>query len=380
MRVDELVGRSGALKREVLAFATGPRFTRALDQQLRRRFGSQVVSDEEDLENFFDRFVQQYRQPDGRTVVDCFLETRPDLPDAEREFLRGWRDVREGAFEVVGRDGSALLAVNLIDDLEYRIRANVGPAIFDGMPPGSFLVTRVVPVHGEWLVSGVSAKYPAEHRETLFEIAAMTALQHPELLFRNPERLTRAWALQREHRAAFVQYFGADIVVLAATELPVRMREYVAACHGDSPVMEEWAASLREPLPRMAKTVGVIFDDEDGLGVFADFRTAEEVFADPALIRVPRYRRLVKTYLTDESVTPVPLVRLAERDHEKADRVFGWVTRQPHFSWADDGEALLREHKPRWYEGPRLPRTVVFGERLAPYVARHGSSAADRSG
>src|SRR4051812_22681709 len=81
---------------------------------------------------------------------------RPGMEPAEREFLLGWRGVREGIFEVVGRDGPALLADNVIDDLRYRVHANVGPQIFDRMPPGSFLVTRAVPVLDEWLISGAS--------------------------------------------------------------------------------------------------------------------------------------------------------------------------------------------------------------------------------
>jgi hypothetical protein len=34
------------------------------------------------------------------------------------------------------------------------------------------------------------------------------------------------------------------------------------------------------------------------------------------------------------------------------------------------GEALLRKHKPAWYECPPLPRTVVISDRLAPYAGQ----------
>jgi hypothetical protein len=38
--------------------------------------------------------------------------------------LLGWRDVVEGVFEIRDRAGNAITAVNLIDELTYRIRAN----------------------------------------------------------------------------------------------------------------------------------------------------------------------------------------------------------------------------------------------------------------
>ncbi|MGH3822564.1 MAG: hypothetical protein ACRDRA_06955 [Pseudonocardiaceae bacterium] len=69
-----------------------------------------------------------------------------------------------------------LVAVNVIDDLEYRVRANVGPAIFRQMPRRSFLVGRVVPVGTQWLLSGVSARFPTSERARLMRLAAGMAL------------------------------------------------------------------------------------------------------------------------------------------------------------------------------------------------------------
>jgi hypothetical protein len=161
-QIDELVERSGPLKQEVLDLAGRPMFDRAFQSEIHRRFGDPVAAKEAEIHNFFDWFIQQYRRPDGQTIVDCFLETRPDIPPAERDFLVGWRDVVEGRFEVTGRADPVLVTVNVIDDLEYRIRANVGPAIFDHLPPGSFLISRVVPLGEEWLISAQPLCFGAE--------------------------------------------------------------------------------------------------------------------------------------------------------------------------------------------------------------------------
>jgi len=367
--IDDLVERSGALKKDLLAFARRPQFERALTQELRRRFGNPGVATEGELDNFFDWFIQQYRRPDGRTLVDCFLSTRSDLPDVEQDFLRGWRDVVEGFFEVIGWDDPALVTVNLIDDLEYRVRTNVGPEVFEKMPVGSFIHTRMVPLGGQWLLSGVTTTYSADQRETLLPVVAGVAVRSPALVFRNPDRLARGWELQRADRAAFVEHFGSDTVVLDRTELPRRLGKFAARRHGSSRAGADWVASIVEGLHPSAETAGLIYDELDGLGVFGDYRLAEEAFAKPELARGRTHRTLLKCYLTDDSVSPIALIRLAERDHDKADRLFRNLTGRARFTWSADGEALLRRHKPDWYSHPPLPRTVVIGDCLVPYVA-----------
>lgn len=364
--IEELVDRSGPLKRELLDFAQHPRFDRAFRREIHRQFGDPIVAEEEQINNFFDWFIQQHRRPDGKTIVDCFLEARPDLPPAEREFLLGWRDVVEGVFEVTGRADPVLATVNVIDDLEYRLRANVGPALFDHFPPGSFLITRVVPVGEEWLISGQPASFAAEQRDHILKAAADMALQHPELVFRNPERLARGWELQAAERAAFIDHFGGDVVILDVDEVAQRLAEFSAKRYRGARV--DPMASIIDSVPPSADTVGLIYDEADGLGAYFDLQLVEEAFADPELTRKRQYRETLKAYLTEDSLSPVPLIRLAKREHDNADRVFRRLLGKPRFSWAAHGEALLREHKPAWYERQPRPRISVIGDRLAPYA------------
>jgi hypothetical protein len=64
--------------------------------------------DKGDAISAIDRFALQYRLPDGQTVVDRFVASRPDLTAADREMLLGWRDPVEGIFEIRGQDGDAM--------------------------------------------------------------------------------------------------------------------------------------------------------------------------------------------------------------------------------------------------------------------------------
>jgi len=48
-----------------------------------------------------------------------------------------------------------------------------------------------------------------------------------------------------------------------------------------------------------------------------------------------------------------------------ASKVFARLLKHKGFSWEADGEALLRELKPSYFDGTLLPRTVVLSEPLS---------------
>ncbi len=93
-----LIRRSGDLKRQMREFAEGPGHRAALQQAFDDRFGKTTVADEGEISDFFDHFLMEYKLPDGRTMVEHFVEAHPELPAAEREMLLGWRDVLVGMF------------------------------------------------------------------------------------------------------------------------------------------------------------------------------------------------------------------------------------------------------------------------------------------
>ncbi|WP_432976514.1 hypothetical protein [Dactylosporangium sp. CA-233914] len=365
---DSLVERSGSLKRQLLEFAREPRFDKQFRQEIRKRFGKVVVLErEEDLHAFYDWFLQEFRLHDGRTLIDCYLDTQRSLPDDERTFLLGWRNVREGLFEVTGRDGAALLAENLIDEMSYRIRANVGPQAFDQMPAGSFISTRIVPVNDEWLISGPVRTFPAIARDDVLHVAAQVAASSPDLVFHNPDKVAAGWRQQRDQYAGFVRHFGKDEVTVSVEELPTVManfwKTYTGGVSTGPDTDTDW-------LRVSAETVGIIYDETAGLGMYADYALAQEAFDNPDLMRERRYKETIKSYLDDDSVDPIPLQRLAARHPGTVDRVFRAALGKPAFRWETDGERLLRERKSSWYARPPLPRVTVLSDRLAAVLRR----------
>jgi hypothetical protein len=376
-----LIWRSGELKRELLDFARKPRYRRAFQQALERRFGEAAVQDEGESANFLDYFVLQNRLSDGRTLVEHFVDAHPDLLPSEREMLLGWQDVVEGIFAVQRQDSDALIVVNLIDELTYRVHSNMGPAIFTQMPAGSFLIARLVPIADEWLLSGSQGLLPRADHAGAYRLAAELAAAHPSLVFRNPHNVERAWELQREERRTFIAFFGSDLIVLPGKALAERMQAYMQFRLYESRDDEGESAADRAkhtygaapPLPDLAlpgdlqeaETVAVIYDEVDGLNFLADFGRVEAAFANPELVARTEYGQMALAYLEDSSVSPRVLRRLADRNPERASRVFQQVLKRPRFSWDRDGEALLRRYKASYFQRPVLPSITPLSETLA---------------
>ncbi|MFI1972863.1 hypothetical protein BLA24_30855 [Streptomyces cinnamoneus] len=381
--LEGLVARSGDLKSELVAFAQSPRFARRLDARLAETEDRLGFLDEGSAIATIDHFALQHRLADGSTVVERFVsQRRPPLTRDERATLLGWRDVIEGLFEVRGGDRGAVLLHNLLDDLVYRVRSNLGPRALSKLRKGMFATARLVPLHPRtdvWLVSGNLTTYPADDGPELAQAATQTLSANPQLLRRNPEMLRKGWEMQAEARADFIALFGTDILVLDPGEARDQLREYhqhrqdkalaelddraTAEARSSGPSLDE-LSTLPEGLLD-ADTIAVICDETEGICYYADFGRLDALFTDPALVGDRAHLALLRDYLNDDSVSPMVIRRLVQRHPANADAVFRSLLRKPAFSWERDGEELLRRRKKSHYDREPLPSITPVGTRLA---------------
>jgi hypothetical protein len=372
-----LIERSAELKRDLVDFACSPRLERSLAAAMLEAGLGGV--DEADAIGTIDRFALQYRLPDGKTVVDRFVASRPDLDAADREMLLGWRDPVEGIFEIRGKDGDAIILLNLLDDLEYRTYSNMGRAAFRPLPRGGFVHARLVPItpaSGAWLVSGMMSSYAKSGAAPIAQAALQAATRQPELVFRNPEKIEQGWKQMREDRAAFVEYFGGDEVVLPPAEAEERLNAYYR--HQQEAALARQPARRRLPnLPGLdvpvfefppgladADTVVIIYDETDGLNFYPEYGMLRDLFGNPALAADKRYADALRGYLGSETIAPLPLRRLAAAHPDTVDAVFRKILRRRDFTWAEHGEALMRRRKAWYYRREPRPGVTVIGDRL----------------
>ena len=107
----------------------------------------------------------------------------------------------------------------------------------------------------------------------------------------------------REDRAAFMEFFGGDELVLSPAEAEERLNAYyrrrqeaaLAAHPGrrrprNVPGIDIPAFDLPAELAD-ADTIGIIYDEIDGLNFYNEYGMLRELFADPALAADKRIRR-----------------------------------------------------------------------------------------
>jgi hypothetical protein len=380
--VQRLVARSAELKRELVEFAQNPRFARRLDAQLFDAADPDGCLDEATAISVIDRFALQHHLSDGRTVLERFVaQRRPPLADEERQMLLSWQDVIEAAFEVQRLDGQAVVLLCLFDDLVYRVHSNVGRRAFAQLRKGMFVVCRIVPVHPDtdaWLISGHLAAYPKSAARQIAQATARTLTGNPHLLRRNPDRLRRGWQLQAEDRAAFVELAGSDLVILPpeqAQSLLIehyrrRLAKTTAELSGRATRRARQAGPAPEELGRLpqelleAHSVGIIYDETEGLNHYADLGQLDALFADPRPARDRTSLARLREYLNDDSVHPMVIRRLVARHPESADHVFRTLLRKPSFHWEQDGEQLLQRRKKHFFNREPMPSITPVGERL----------------
>jgi len=370
-----LLDHCSDLKRQLVEFARSRRFSRQFDQALRAGSRGKAV-DESEFINIIDHFILQRPLPGGRTVVEIFVSVHPELAEADRQMLLGWRDVVEGVFEIRERDGEAVISVNLIDELTYRVYSNAGPDALAPMEPGCFTIARIVPIGVGWMLSGTQQTFGASQRAVVLQVAAGLAAEHPGLVFRNPEKVTQGWDLAHKQRAMFIEFFGSDLIVVPGPEVASRMNGFLAWY--TRRVLEEAgsaASSLdadvaaRTPAFSVpgdlagAPTVALAYDETEGLMFLANFALVREAFENPGLAADSEHRQAVLGYLKADSISALPFRRLAGADTARASQLFQHLLKEPGFSWERDGEALLRKHKP-WCFGakPQPPVTPLSSE------------------
>lgn len=375
MTLAEQIERSAELKRELVEFALHPRFDRERRHLLRGQFGKRLDDvGENELITAIDGFVLRYPLKGGTTVLERFVCHRSDLSEQDRELLLGWRDAVEGVFEVERLQGDAVIVENLVDELTYQVYSNMGSSVFTSLEPGDFIIGRIVPIGSAWLVSGTFVRHPKTEQALMYSTAYATAINYPQMAFRNPEKLMRARELLAAEHARFIEFFGADFVTIPGPALTDRMREFYGYCQDQDQVataIDGPAATFEYP-PDLTESeaVAVLHDDRDGLGLYGGFAPLAAVFADPGLLDRPAHRRLLRDYLDDDTVLPTLFDRLAAREPDDTNAAFRKYLGREEFDWNVDGEALMRRYKAAYFAAPRLPSIVPISTKLAPYATR----------
>ena len=95
-----------------------------------------------------------------------------------------------------------------------------------------------------------------------------------------------------------------------------------------------------------------------------EFACLLAAFEDPGLGHDAKHRDVVQNYLDSQTIPPTVIEQIAEQDPDRASALFAAALGRPSFDWTKQGAALLRKHKPGYFEQPRLPSNLPLPHRM----------------
>ena len=156
----------------------------------------------------------------------------------------------------------------------------------------------------------------------------------------------------RRDREEFVAFFGADELVLPTLEAEGRLNAYykmrrdsALAARGRHRVVSD-AGETTFVMPEgffEFDTVGIIYDELDGFVVVPEYGMLRELFADPALAADPRYANVLRAYLREDSIPPLPLRRDGGRVPRQRRRGLPPGSRQQELQLEPERERVAQE-------------------------------------
>ena len=111
-------------------------------------------------------------------------------------------------------------------------------------------------------------------------------------------------------------------------------------------------------------TVGIIYDETDGFIVVPEYGMLRAMFANPELAADPSHANVLRAYLREDSIPPLPLRRMAAAFPGSVDAVYQRVLGNRNFSWQHNGGGLLRKRKPGHYKAEPTPGVAVLSDRV----------------
>jgi hypothetical protein len=387
--VDRLKGRKlmakydpGDLKEMLVKFAQSDRFNPEFRRAVRERFGGDViVGDEHEFINFLDWFALERPTRSGKTPLELFVEEKREggMPEEICQQLLRWENVTQGLFEMRKLiDQDTALTFEHLRQREYVVKSNKPSFLAKHVPPGSYLIARVVPWYDHYYLSGGSSMLPPEAKEEIPKLVKEIGGKHPELTFpeMEGEKLEKALVVQEEMYRAFVELFGNDEVVFSTgREMAKGMEEFyryytfkhVWESTGKTVAQQAGVKAGKSVLPKEeyppelldAEEIGVLFDLKEGIFMLPEYGIFRRIFTEENFQAIPGYRQLIYDYLKEDAIPPLPFERMVERYPEQAQRVFQAALTKRNFKLNRDFPKLMRRYKGKWLGHKPKPWVTV---------------------
>lgn len=164
-----------------------------------------------------------------RSVLDYFLESRPDLSAEDRTIIMGWSKGFIGLFEVTECTSDRIGVMNWLTEKEYNVLLQNIPQDrnISRVKMGEMILTRILPIGNDWMFSGPVVLLGKLGKPKLAVAIGNFKKYHKNYLYGDaPELLEEAWQSVEHYHQEFVDYFGNDEITLSGHQLERKLAEF----------------------------------------------------------------------------------------------------------------------------------------------------------
>jgi len=340
----------------------------------------------EEYYNFLDWFAIELRHEDDKTILDHFIEEHKGVLSAgDIDMMDKWRNVFESVFKIKNTLEDGFYAINLLNLKAYILKPTVPIEELAGVEKDIYITARVVPFRDYHVISGAMLQLNFESPNDAISYITDIIIEQPGLYFQdNSEGLEAAFKIQASERELFIDHFGDDIFVAEGSNIKKYFDEFhqkslpmvkkmrdefkrntrLEARHKPAEAMEDIGHGFEAILDEYSgvETVGVIYDQVEGLNFFPDFKEFESVFSGDTCgkeedISGENQNAIIKSYIENEKISPLPFMRMFERYADNAMLIFSGIFdfNPKGFDYKTDFEKYLFPFKSYFYRTKPVP-------------------------
>ncbi|MFH1253190.1 MAG: SEC-C metal-binding domain-containing protein [Candidatus Uhrbacteria bacterium] len=321
------------------------------------------------IEKKHDRADKKYLENDHLQDMDNFLlfgetefgepileaiEGNLRLNKEEESVIKEWqKEGFQSIFDILEITKDHLRLLDLVSEAELIVYTNndeFPSEFFPAAQEKKFLLTNLLPVHGVWFLSGGQNFVGREHEETIFR--EFIQKQPPENCYRhNPEKLQKAFELQKEHYDCFVSTFGTDEVIVNGREVVKTEETFFRAWSEKknlpfNPIKIDLPSEILD-----SDEVGVVMDEKEGTHYFEEYGKFRNIFSEDKEI-TEEQEEIFKGYLINDEIPAFVFRRMKERYPERFRKVIKKFIPRSMFKLdpIKDFDSLMNIYKPFWQE------------------------------
>ena len=166
----------------------------------------------------------------GKTILDLFLANHPDLTNADRQLILGWRKSFVGLLSIVQIWPDGLEIMNWLTAKHYRLQFTdlSAQTATSRLKIGDVIIAQISPILNlDWAILTPWIALGKLGKPKLAVAIGAFRQNYPHYLYSDaPEQLAASWQSVAVYHDRFVEFFGTDEITLTGKELEVRIGEF----------------------------------------------------------------------------------------------------------------------------------------------------------